>query len=266
MAKRFGKLASLLRKLSLTSYSWPAEDITLGHSQLHMVGSIHMGTPDMVPLPAKLLTLLEHADALIVEADITSGASPFNKWEDCKPLAERLAEKQLSDLYRRCGEMSIDSEGIDSLPAWQIALMLQAQQAQRLGLNANCGIDYQLLKAAHMQQKKIVELEGPETQLALLNSLPENGVSLLEDTLTHWHTNARLLQTMISWWLESPPVSAQSNMPNTFNAALNDVLMLQRNQRWCQTLHNLPPGKYVVAVGALHLYGEGNLPTLLKKS
>ncbi|MDK7221569.1 hypothetical protein QP496_30790, partial [Klebsiella pneumoniae] len=25
----------------------------------------------------------------------------------------------------------------------------------------------------------------------------------------------------------------------------------------------LPPGRYVVAVGALHLYGEGNLPDML---
>jgi uncharacterized protein YbaP (TraB family) len=41
--------------------------------------------------------------------------------------------------------------------------------------------------------------------------------------------------------------------------------MLQRNQRWRQDLTALPPGEYVVAVGALHLYGEGNLPDLLKK-
>jgi uncharacterized protein YbaP (TraB family) len=27
----------------------------------------------------------------------------------------------------------------------------------------------------------------------------------------------------------------------------------------------LPPGRYVVAVGALHLYGEGNLPDMLNK-
>jgi len=39
--------------------------------------------------------------------------------------------------------------------------------------------------------------------------------------------------------------------------------MDQRNRQWCQFLRQLPPGRYVVAVGALHLYGEGNLPGLL---
>lgn len=265
MAKLFEKLASLLHKISPTHYAWPAEDITLGQRHFHMVGSIHMGTPDMRPLPARLLSKLELADALIVEADITSGVSPFGATEFCIPLAERFSKEHIDELYRRCDEMEIDGEGIDTLPAWQIALMLQAQQAQRLGLNTSCGIDYQLLTAAHSQQKKIIELEGPETQLALLKALPDNGLSLLEDTLTHWHTNARLLQTMIGWWLESPPSHSQNTMPTTFNKSLNDVLMLQRNQRWCQQLSHLPPGNYVLAVGALHLYGEGNLPTLLRK-
>lgn len=264
MGKLMRKVASVWRKFSPARYAYPAQDVTLGHSQLHLVGSIHMGTQTMMPLPAALQSQLDRADALIVEADITSGASPFSESEVCAPLAERLSAEQMIRLHRLCEEVAIDSEVIDRLPAWQVALMLQAQQAQRLGLRADYGIDFQLLKAARAQQKKVIELEGPKTQLALLKSLPDNGITLLEDTLTHWHTNARLLQTMVSWWLESAPASNRTALPSTFNRALNDVLMLQRNQRWCQALHELPPGRYVVAVGALHLYGEGNLPDLLK--
>ena len=37
----------------------------------------------------------------------------------------------------------------------------------------------------------------------------------------------------------------------------------ERNLAWRETLLALPPGRYVVAVGALHLYGEGNLPDML---
>ncbi len=261
------RLASFLwRKLLPVRYAYPAQDVTTDrNSQLHLVGSIHMGTQEMMPLPAMLQTRLERADALIVEADITASVSPFSDSETCLPLAERLTSEELARLRQLCEEVAISPEAIDTLPAWQVALMLQAQQAQRLGLRADYGIDFQLLKAARARQKPVIELEGPETQLALLKALPDNGLTLLQDTLTHWHTNARLLQTMIGWWLESPPDQKRTALPTTFNSALNDVLMLQRNRRWAQTLEALPEGKYVVAVGALHLYGEGNLPDLLKK-
>lgn len=259
------KAVMLWRTFLPVRYVYPAQDVQVGESSLHLVGSIHMGTQTMMPLPAALQAKLERADALVVEADITSGATPFMNTAPCPLLAQRLNEEDLAELTRLCHEVAVSPEAIDTLPAWQIALMLQAQQAQQLGLRADYGIDFQLLKAARAQQKPVIELEGPETQLAMLKALPDNGMPLLRDTLRHWHTNARLLQTMIGWWLESPPGDKQTALPSTFNSELNDVLMLQRNTRWCEQLKALPAGNYVVAVGALHLYGEGNLPSALKK-
>ena len=47
-------------------YTWPAIDISLpGNRHFHLIGSIHMGSRDMAPLPAKLLKKLNHADALM---------------------------------------------------------------------------------------------------------------------------------------------------------------------------------------------------------
>lgn len=151
----------------------------------------------------------------------------------------------------------------DSQPLWQVAMVLQATQAQKLGLRADYGIDYQLLMAARESHIRVMELEGADRQIALLRDLPDGGLALLEDTLTHWRTNARLLQVMIGWWLEQPPSTGATSLPTTFSQSLYDVLMHQRNLAWRETLLALPPGRYVVAVGALHLYGEGNLPDML---
>jgi hypothetical protein len=41
--------------------------------------------------------------------------------------------------------------------------------------------------------------------------------------------------------------------------------MRNRNQQWREQLLALPSGRYLVAVGALHLYGDDNLPGLLKQ-
>ena len=255
-----------LRKLWLPEYRYPALDVALRQQHLHLVGSIHMGTRNMSPLPGQLLNRLRKADALVVEVDITQGGSPFANSEEYPPLEQRLSAEKFQHLQQLCDEMNFSLQRIDTLPAWQVALMLQAQQAQRLGLRADCGIDYQLLQAAKTQQLKIIELEGEQTQITLLKSLPEGGLTLLEDTLQHWHVNARLLQTMVSWWLETPPRHNEKTiLPETFSNDLGERLMQQRNQRWCQQLSDLPAGNYVVAVGALHLYGEDNLPGMLQR-
>jgi len=259
---RLGRLTGLL---SPTHYSYPALDISLaGGRHFHLVGSIHMGTQNMSPLPKSLTRKMSQADALIVEADISTNESPFGDAKDLAPLNERIDSEQYQHVERLCSELGISLYSLSGLPCWQIALMLQATQAQRLGLRGEYGIDYQLLSCAKTLDKKVVELEGAEQQIELLKQLPEGGRSLLDDTLTHWHTNARLLQTMISWWLDSRPSVGIDQLPATFGNALYDVLMHQRNQRWKQQLQAMPAGNYVVAVGALHLYGEGNLPSLMK--
>lgn len=204
------RITALFSSLSNTQYPWPALDIVLpGDRHLHLVGSIHMGTRDMAPLSSKLIDKLNNSDALIVEADISEGGSPFPSNPDELPLEERLSADNWAQIMSLIQELGIPLSQIDNQPAWQIALVLQAYQAQRLGLRADFGIDFQLLEAAKVQAVPIIELEGAEHQVDILTRLPDGGMPLLTDTLTHWHTNARLLQTMISWWLESPPQSGK---------------------------------------------------------
>ncbi|MEL0554432.1 MULTISPECIES: TraB/GumN family protein [Enterobacteriaceae] len=258
------RIKMLWRAAVGSSYSWPALDITLpGKRYLHLVGSIHMGTRDMSPPPARLLKKIRQADALIVEADISGNETPFSDLPVCPPLAERLTAEQIVELEARAAEMGLSTALFDSQPLWQVAMVLQATQAQKLGLRPDYGIDYQLLMAAREHHVRVMELEGTDSQIALLRDLPDGGLALLDDTLTHWHTNARLLQVMIGWWLEQPPAKGATVLPTTFSQSLYDVLMHQRNLAWRETLLALPPGRYVVAVGALHLYGEGNLPDML---
>ncbi|MGZ0750615.1 TraB/GumN family protein [Kluyvera sichuanensis] len=258
------QLQRLWRTLRGSPYSWPALDVTLpGGRHLHLVGSIHMGTRDMAPLPAKLLKKLHQADALIVEADISGNETPFSDLPEYPPLRERLSAAQFSQLEKLSDELGMPLYRFDTQPLWQVAMVLQATQAQKLGLRPDYGIDYQLLQAARETSLPVQELEGADSQIALLCELPDGGMALLDDTLTHWHTNARLLQVMIGWWLAQPPSNGTASLPNTFSQSLYDVLMVKRNEAWRDALLALPPGRYVVAVGALHLYGEGNLPQML---
>jgi hypothetical protein len=267
MKNLFRRVAVMLGLITPAMYAWPGMDVHLpDRRQLHLVGSIHMGSREMAPLPAGLLARLRQASALIVEADITN-ASPLTNDEPVTiPLSERLTPQMQALLSGLCGEYGLDEATLAALPAWHIALILQARQAEALGLRAAYGIDYQLIKAAREMDKPVIELEGPQQQIELLLHLPDQGNTLLQDTLRHWHANARLLQTMIGWWLHSRPVNMDKAFPSTFSGELYQHLMTERNQRWKRLLEDLPTGEYVVAVGALHLYGEQNLPSLLENN
>ncbi|MDR0218820.1 MAG: TraB/GumN family protein [Enterobacteriaceae bacterium] len=263
-------IACLSKALGLNSqcdYPYPAFDITLPENrQLHIVGTIHMGTKNLYPLSEVLLEQLEQCDALIIEADITQSGSPFSEpFPEQTELSQRLSPELFENLQRYCHELNQPMELLDTLPSWQVALTLQAAQAQHLGLRPQYGIDYQLINSARAVDKNIIELEGADSQISLLTGLPNGGVSLLEDTLVHWHTNARALQTMISWWMNYKSAQEHQILPQTFCEAIYHTLMTERNRQWSKQLHTLPAGKYLVAVGALHLHGENNLRQLLQE-
>lgn len=259
------QLATWLGFVSPAAYAYPAIDISLAQGgRLHLVGSIHMGSEAMSPLPEVLLQQLKQSTALVVEADISDMGSPLQEEFEPLPLAERLDPERYQQFQQHCDALALNVSRFDHLPAWHAALTLQAMQAQSLGLRPQYGIDYQLLQAAKAENISVIELEGQQEQLSLLRQLPLGGVALLEDTLDHWHVNARLLQVMIGWWLEGPPEKSAGAIPATFSHALSEILMRQRNSRWRDQLQALSAGHYVVAVGALHLYGDNSLPSLLQ--
>lgn len=54
MDKLLRRIAKFLGIITPTTYAYPALDITLpGERHLHLVGSIHMGTAGMFPLPTR---------------------------------------------------------------------------------------------------------------------------------------------------------------------------------------------------------------------
>ena len=97
----FNRIKATFRALLPRRYPWPGMDISLpGGQHLHLVGSIHMGTRDMSPLPPALIKLLRNADALVVEADISGHESPFANLDPAPPLNERLSDTRLAELER----------------------------------------------------------------------------------------------------------------------------------------------------------------------
>ena len=75
------RLKQFLYQCITPGYSWPAIDIWLpGQRYLHLVGSIHMGTQGMSPLPPSLIKRLKRADALVVGFDDPENSVRRQRW------------------------------------------------------------------------------------------------------------------------------------------------------------------------------------------
>lgn len=266
MIKTLRRLAVFMGLASPLACAYPADDILMANgSQFHLVGSIHMGTQEMSPLPTDLQKQIANADGLIVEVDITKPIS-FNTPDAYPSLEQRLSPDEYQQLTARCQSLGLIVESINNKPGWHAALVLQAMQANQNGLQSENGIDYQAIQTAYRMGTPVIELEGAARQMQLLDLIPDNGIPLLQDTLAHWQDNDRMMQIMIDWWLKAKPKQNDFTLPYGMGGELYNLLITGRNNRWDQQLRSQPKGNYVVVVGALHLYGENNLPDLLNKN
>ena len=255
-----------IRQWLRPNQEWLSYTCSRGEREFILVGSIHMGVPAMAPLPSELRNIQRDCHALVVEADITQSPVPeIESSAQIPTLQQRLTTEQWLQFEAACQECHLDPLMLAQFPAWQIGLTLQQKQAHMLGLRPEFGVDHQLLNLAHQANQPVIALESPQQQLQLLTNLPHQGLDLLLDSLVHWRSNARQLQKMIDWWL-SKNQSSHSPLPElsrSFGDDLQQAFITERNKQWARQLLALPPGRYLVAVGALHLSGPDNVIDLI---
>lgn len=155
MAGIFQKLKEWINIKQASHYPYPAVDITLPNNiSLHLVGSIHMGVPTMSPLSNVLLNEIKNANAIIVEADISTDVQPFDQASLFrKSLETRLNNSLFSQVTCHCEDLALSLYQLENKPLWQIALILQSTQAMQLGLQPQYGIDYQVIQYANEHKK-----------------------------------------------------------------------------------------------------------------
>lgn len=115
------RVKTLWAALRGNHYTWPAIDISLsGNRHFHLIGSIHMGSHDMAPLPARLLKnsnkpmrlssrrmfppAIPHLP-ISLPARRWKSVSAKNRCKTCNTLARRWAFLPRCFLLNRCGKL-----------------------------------------------------------------------------------------------------------------------------------------------------------------
>ncbi|UTV28368.1 TraB/GumN family protein [Photobacterium atrarenae] len=236
--------------------------------QFILLGSIHAGQSSFYPLPQVFLDYWAEAKGLIVEANILQPAD-FSLNRD-KPTNETLLNKQEKRQLREVAtQTNLPYLSLLHSPPWLAAMQLQNAMATQAGLSAEQGIDITLLLRAEAENKAIFELESLQQQLAMMESLPDHGQSLLRTTLFDWQEMQTQLNCMLSAWQHGDHHQMQQLLEDSrYSDPTHHLLIDQRNDDWTAQLSESPAykqGSFLVVVGAMHLIGPSGVPSLLRQ-
>lgn len=274
------KILSFLLFWLCSGYSLAAPALwsaTKGQQQLWLFGSIHLADGRLAQLPEELVTRLQHTKHLYLEVDpreVTPQVlAPF--------LTLGNAQGNTADLWRaRLGESlsqrltqelnALDLQQLTRLPPWLAVMQLSQAQAQQLGFLSSQGVDLQLLKLAEQQGFTVSSLEPATLVFELMASLVELGLEadFVRHSLEEQDQLPKLLEQLFSTWQSGDEQALLALLEDQGSPQLTDFirqeLLWSRNYLWLTELKSQAPQEALIVVGALHLYGEQGLLTLLK--
>jgi uncharacterized protein YbaP (TraB family) len=236
-----------------------------------LLGTIHSSDPRVTALPPAVKQALEASDILVMEMVLKTdsflqfgGAMMATDGSDLKRL---LGARDFGRLTAALSAFPLPEPMVRKLKPWA-ALALISQPRQPNGLF----LDLVLYQIAISAAKPVVGLETAEEQIEVFDGMSvDDQVSLLKDSLDQIETMPSMHERMIETYLANDLNAIDSlarELSRSSGEALArrymDRLNASRNERMvARMLRHLESGGAFVAVGALHLAGEGGIVNLL---
>src|SRR3954462_6958770 len=223
----------------------------------------------------EISTAFDASQELVMEAILPDNPAPLQPLilhyavDPSRTLSSRLTPAQNAALAHALNGVHIPPAAFDRFEPWFVSMTLTVLGAQQLGISGEAGPETILTDAAHARHMPIAELEGMETQLRMLDAMPEPmQLELLDQTLKENDEIAAKLAPMLAAWSagDVERLAALSNEDETEqDRALHRLLFTTRNANWAHWVEErmARPGIVFVAVGAGHLAGADSVQAVL---
>ena len=260
------------------TFLWEVSSLT---NKVYLYGTVHAGKRDWYPLPEAVEKALVDSSVLVVEADITdtkamqksAGAMTFKPPDTLKNHVPPEQYARLLKLLPRYG--LTEAHMAPMKPFMAVSLLVFAEWA-RSGFVPGCGVDGYLLRKAAAETKPVVEIEGVETQIRLMDSLTDKQVQDLFkgtlDALEEDLTTEQIKGLVAAWQAGDAPalldIARRYNEKVAGAAEFEEKFIWQRHGEMVKKIEAWlaePRKRYFIAVGALHLAGPRGLVELLRK-
>lgn len=284
LAVRFIQSTYALAEQGSKGVAWVVED---EDTLIYLLGSIHLGTPDLYPFDKKLVTAFDESDALLVEANIldTEALEYYSEkamYTDGSTLKDAVAPETYAKLEQVAKLYGLPMDQLTVQKPWMLSSTLSmlamddsfGMTPQEMAMH---GIDIYFLLNAQLQQKPVIELEGTRAQVDMFEGLSpeaqEQSLVAVLDSIIHpsEENQSEVLQEWFTSWkqgnVEEFAKSFQA-MEGT-SSEFNEMLFGLRDEQMAKKIMNVleeKEGKYFVVVGSGHFLIDKNIRYHLEKN
>lgn len=284
LAVRFIQSTYALAEQGSKGVAWVVED---EDTLIYLLGSIHLGTPDLYPFDKKLVTAFDESDALLVEANIldTEALEYYSEkamYTDGSTLKGAVAPETYAKLEQVAKLYGLPMDQLTVQKPWMLSSALSmlamddsfGMTPQEMAMH---GIDVYFLLNAQLQQKPVIELEGTRAQVDMFEGLSpeaqEQSLVAVLDSIIHpaEENQSEVLQEWFTSWkqgnVEEFAKSFQA-MEGT-SSEFNEMLFGLRDEQMAKKIMNVleeKEGKYFVVVGSGHFLIDKNIRYHLEKN
>jgi len=241
-------------------------------SKVYILGSIHIGTKNMFPLNEMIEMAYDASDTLVVELnpeeidnEKIKGYLEYPKGESLQNNISRSTYIQLLNTFAQLG---VSQNKISKMKPAAVVTSLVMLKLASLGYDPEFGIDKYYLDDAS-KKKNILQLETPEQQLKLMDSLGESYIEYSLQDISRWDKEIKIL---INAW----KTGDTKMVKNFFERCASypggqkflNTFIYQRNKIMAEQIEKYlkSEGRYFVVVGAAHLVGKNGIISLIKNT
>jgi len=241
-----------------------------------LLGSIHVGSKSMYPLPKEMEDAFERSTALLVEIDLNHVdlqkmqmlVFQTGLYGGDETLWDHVSPETRQRLEAFCEKYGLPAMAMSKMKPWAAAMMISTIPLMKSGMEMSLGIDKHFLDKAEKAAKRVVEIESADEQMKLVSGIT---AEMLEKSVVASakqdpeEYGKRLQQT----WISGDTGQMEKIMREQTSDAVEfaKAMVEDRNQHMADVAEKFLKGKEqaFVVVGAGHMVGPGGMVRLLEK-
>jgi len=245
---------------------------------VYLAGSCHVLRASDHPLPVEFEKAYGNARKIIFEAPPGDMEKPeyvqklmaVAIYADGTTLKEHLTPAVYGKAQKFCKEHNYPFEQYQVFRPWMLSMMLAMQEMQRIGVEANYGVDHYFHQKAIRDGKAVSGLETADEQIGFLSLMDgSTGNEQVSETIDDLlQLNSKIGDILAAWRIGDEAGIEAFNLRELKNyPQLYSTLIVDRNKKWVKKIEALINAgeNTMVIVGVAHLAGPDSVVNLLRK-